>query len=168
MRHRKRTFNKLGRTTAHRESMLANLVCSLIEHRRITTTLVKAKAARPVAEKLVTLGKQAQALGEVEVERVKRDREGKEVRREKRTVAHPGALHARRLAISRLGNPEAVGVLFSTIAPAMKDRQGGYTRILKLGRRASDSSEMALLEWVDYIPPAPAAEKAEPKDEAKS
>jgi large subunit ribosomal protein L17 len=126
MRHRKRTINKLGRDTSHREAMLANLVCSLIEKRRVRTTLAKAKAARKVAEKMVTLGKR-------------------------------GDLHARRLAISRLHNPSKVGVLFSAIAPAFKERAGGYTRILKLGRRGSDSSEMALLEWVDYTPPVAAA-----------
>ena len=135
MRHRKRTFNKLGRTTSHREAMLANLVCSLIEHRRITTTLVKAKAVRPVAEKLVTLGKR-------------------------------GDLHSRRLAISRLKNPDKVKALFGTIAPAMADRKGGYTRIMKLGRRSSDSSEMALIEWVDYVGPAPAATTEAPAAEA--
>jgi large subunit ribosomal protein L17 len=117
MRHHRKTL-KLGRTTAHRDAMLANQVCSLIEHRRIKTTLAKAKAARSLAEKMVTLGKK-------------------------------GTLHARRIAISYLRDKERVKKLFEQIAPAAAERQGGYTRIIKLGPRQSDSAPMALLEWVD-------------------
>ncbi len=117
MRHRKKTI-KLGRTTSHREAMLANMVCSLIQEKRITTTLPKARAARSMAEKMVTLGKR-------------------------------GDLHARRQAISKLRSKDAVHELFSAIAPSFTERQGGYTRILKLGARSSDASEMAILEWVD-------------------
>ena len=101
MRHLKRTA-KLGRTSEHRNAMLANLVCSLIEHKRVTTTLAKAKAARSVAEKMVTLGKS-------------------------------GSLHHRRLAVARLHQEGAVKVLFKEIAPAFKERNGGYTRIVKMG-----------------------------------
>jgi len=119
MRHRKRTV-KLGRDTSHREAMLANLVCSLIQNNRITTTLPKAKAARQLAEKMVTLGKR-------------------------------GDLHARRLALSKLRNKDAVSTLFSSVAPAFAEREGGYTRILKLGSRKGDASEMALVEWVEVI-----------------
>ena len=122
MRHRKKTINKLGRDTAHREAMLANQVCSLIEHKRIKTTLPKAKATRRLAEKMVTLGKR-------------------------------GDIHARRQAVARLHNPKAVTELFKVVAPAFQERPGGYTRIVKMGRRTSDSSEMAILEWVDYTPP---------------
>ena len=107
--------------------MLANLVCSLIKHQRVTTTLAKAKAARPVAEKMVTLGKR-------------------------------GTLHARRLAVARLHQEDAVRVLFNEIAPAQKDRRGGYTRIMKLGQRQGDAAQMAILEWVDF--PAKAADTA--------
>jgi len=121
MRHRKKTV-KLGRTTSHREAMLANLVCSLIQEKRITTTLPKAKATRSLAEKMVTLGKR-------------------------------GDLHARRQAISKLRSQDAVHELFSSIAPAFAERQGGYTRIMKLGARSSDASEMAILEWVDVTAP---------------
>jgi len=117
MRHQKKTV-KLGRTAEHRKAMLANQVCSLIEHRRIKTTLAKAKALRPLAEKMVTLGKR-------------------------------GDLHARRLAISYLHQPDKVKVLFEKIAPAAADRRGGYTRIIKLGERASDAAPMAFIEWVD-------------------
>tara|TARA_B100001564_G_scaffold81966_1_gene65976 strand:+ start:1378 stop:1779 length:402 start_codon:yes stop_codon:yes gene_type:complete len=119
MRHRKKTV-KLGRTSAHRNELLANLVCGLIEHRRIKTTLAKAKAARVLAEKMITLGKK-------------------------------GTLAARRQAIATLKQEQLVRVLFDEIAPGFKDRSGGYTRILKLGRRISDSSQMAFLEWVEVI-----------------
>ena len=127
MRHRKKTI-KLGRDSAHRKAMLGNMVCSLINEKRITTTLPKARAARSLAEKMVTLGKR-------------------------------GDLHARRQAISRLRSQDSVYELFSTIAPAMSERQGGYTRIIKKGKRSSDASEMAILEWVDVMV-APAKEEA--------
>jgi large subunit ribosomal protein L17 len=117
MRHRKKTV-KLGRSTAHRDALLANQVCSLIEHKRIKTTLAKAKAVRPLAEKMVTLGKR-------------------------------GDLHARRLAAGTLRQKTAVQKLFSEIAPNAAGRQGGYTRIIKLGPRQSDSAPMAYIEWVD-------------------
>src|SRR5260221_8663339 len=100
MRHLKRTA-KLGRTGEHRNAMLRNMVCSLIKHKRITTTLAKAKAARSVAEKMVTLGKS-------------------------------GTVHDRRLVSARLHQEDAVKILFNEIAPAQKDRNGGYTRILKM------------------------------------
>lgn len=125
MRHRKRTV-KLGRTTAHRNELLANLVCALIDHKRIKTTLPKARAARGLAEKMVTIGRK-------------------------------GSLAARRQALSTLKNPASVKELFDHVAPAFSTRPGGYTRIIKLGRRISDSSEMVLLEWVDAIA-APAVE----------
>jgi len=124
MRHLKRTA-KLGRTGEHRNAMLANLVCSLIKHKRVTTTLAKAKAARSVAEKLVTLGK-------------------------KNTV------HARRLAVARLHQEDAAKILFAEIAPAQKDRNGGYTRIVKMHQRQGDASQLAILEWVDFVATTPA------------
>ena len=119
MRHQKNT-RKLGRTSQHRDAMLANLVVSLIQHRRVKTTLAKAKAARPLAEKLVTLGK-------------------------------GGTLHDRRLAVAKIGQRDMVTKLFKEIAPGFKDRAGGYTRIIKLGPRQSDSAPVAFLEWVDYV-----------------
>jgi large subunit ribosomal protein L17 len=117
MRHRKKTI-KLGRTAEHRKAMLANQVCSLIEHQRIKTTLAKAKAVRPLAEKMVTLGKK-------------------------------GTLHARRTALSVLRQGVAVKKLFDDLAPRSTSRNGGYTRIVKLGARKSDSALMAFIEWVD-------------------
>jgi len=117
MRHQKKTV-KLGRTAEHRKALLANQVCSLIEHQRIRTTLAKAKAARPLAERMVTLGKR-------------------------------GSLHARRTAFAVLRQKDAVKKLFDEIAPRTADRNGGYTRIVKLGQRKSDSAPIAYLEWVD-------------------
>jgi large subunit ribosomal protein L17 len=120
MRHQKKTI-KLGRTAAHRKALLANQVCSLIAHQRIKTTLAKAKAVRPLAEKMVTLGKN-------------------------------GSLHARRNALSILRQQDAVKKLFEDIAPRSTNRNGGYTRIVKLGQRKSDSAAMAFIEWVDGAP----------------
>ena len=117
MRHQKKTL-KLGLTAAHRKSLLANQVCSLIEHQRIKTTLAKAKAVRPLAEKMVTLGKK-------------------------------GSLHARRTALAVLRQKNAVKKLFDDIAPRSAERNGGYTRIIRLGVRKSDAAKVALLEWVD-------------------
>ena len=140
MRHRKNTV-KLGRTSSQREALFASLVSNLILAKRIRTTLPKARAAKRMADKLVTVGKQ-------------------------------GTLAARRRALSLLKQEQAVAELFAAVAPAMKDRAGGYTRVLKLGKRISDSSEMCILEWVDFVPKAkaPKAEKAEaaPKAEKKA
>ncbi len=158
MRHLKRTA-KLGRTSEHRSAMLANLVCSLIKHKRVETTLAKAKAARSVAEKMLTLGKS-------------------------------GTLHDRRLAAARLRqqarthfqgtptkkgktlreewrkNEDVVRILFDELAPAMKERRGGYTRIVKMHQRRGDASQLAILEWVDAA--APAAEPAPVDKETKT
>lgn len=135
MRHLKRTA-KLGRTFEHRNAMLANLVCSLIKHKRVTTTLARAKAARSVAEKMVTLGKS-------------------------------GTIHDRRLAAARLHQEDAVKVLFNEIAPAAKERRGGYTRIVKMNQRQGDAGQKAILEWVD-MPSGAETKPAEPAPETKS
>lgn len=129
MRHRNKTV-KLGRSTAHRNELLSNLVCALIDNKRIKTTLPKAKAARGLAEKMVTCGKK-------------------------------GDLASRRRAISMLKQPDSVKELFDRIAPVFAERNGGYTRIVKLGRRVSDGSEMVLLEWVETITEPVVAETAE-------
>ena len=136
MRHRKLTV-KLGRTSTQREALFASLVSNLILAKRVTTTLPKARYARRMADKMVTIGK-------------------------KQTLA------ARRHAMSLLKKEDAVAELFKTVAPAMKDRMGGYTRIIKLGKRMADSSEMCILEFVDYVPSAPADKKAPAKDDAKA
>jgi len=117
MRHQKKTV-RLGRKAEHRKALLANQICNLIEHQRIKTTLAKAKAVRPLAEKMVTLGKN-------------------------------GSIHARRTAFSTLRHKDAVKKLFDEIAPRSTERNGGYTRIVRLGQRKSDSASMALIEWVD-------------------
>jgi large subunit ribosomal protein L17 len=135
MRHQKKTV-RLGRKAEHRKALLANQVCSLIEHRRIKTTLAKAKAVRPLAEKMVTLGKN-------------------------------GSIHAKRMAFATLRQKDAVKKLFDEIAPASTERNGGYTRIIRLGQRQSDSASMALLEWVDatvVIEEKPAEEKKTKKE----
>jgi len=134
MRHRKRTA-KLGRTGEHRNAMLANMVCSLILHKRITTTLSKAKAARPVAEKMVTLGKS----GTIHARRLVAGRLRYFPRR---------ALKSKALA-ARARKNDVVRILFDEIAPAFKDRSGGYTRIVKLLPRQGDAAKLAILEWVE-------------------
>jgi large subunit ribosomal protein L17 len=138
MRHQKKTI-KLGRTAEHRKALLANQVCSLIEHLRIKTTLAKAKAVRPLAERMVTLGKN-------------------------------GSIHARRTALAALRQKNAVKKLFDDIAPRSAERNGGYTRIVKLGQRKSDSAKMAFIEWVDMaevVEEKPAEEKKTKKKAAE-
>jgi large subunit ribosomal protein L17 len=110
--------NKLSRSAAHRKALFMNLAREVIDHERIKTTEAKAKAARPEIERLITLAKR-------------------------------GDLHARRQALSQLGQDKfVVYKLFEEIAPRYADRPGGYTRILKLGPRPSDASEMVYLELV--------------------
>jgi large subunit ribosomal protein L17 len=122
MRHLKRTA-KLGRTGQHRNRMLANLVCSLIKHRRVKTTLAKAKAARSVAEKMITLGKAG--------------------------TLHDRRLASARLH----QDEDAVKILFNEIAPTQKERRGGYTRIIRLGQRQGDAAQTVILEFVDVPVP---------------
>ena len=130
MRHRVDTF-KIGRTGAHRRSMLANMVSSLFMNGEIRTTLVKAKEARRFAERLITLGKKAD-------------------------------LHHRRLAAARLRDKDAVKKLFNEIAPSCAGRDGGYTRIYKLGTRIGDGAEMCILQMVSE----PVEKKAQVEAEA--
>ena len=121
MRHQKKTV-KLGRDHSHRDLMLANQVCSLIEHNRIQTTLARAKALRPLAERMVTLGKRGTLHA-------------------RRSVL--AALGNNRRQV------KAVRKLFEEIAPRSAARAGGYTRIIKLGYRKSDAAPLAFIEWVD-------------------
>ncbi len=112
------TRNKLSRDSAHRKSLLMNLSKEIIEHERVKTTEAKAKAVKPEIEKLITLAKR-------------------------------GDLHARRQALSTLSQDKfAVHKLFVDVAPRYAERPGGYTRILKLGPRRSDATEMVLIELV--------------------
>src|ERR1700676_4812607 len=113
-----RTRNKLSRDSAHRKALLMNLSKEIIEHERIKTTEAKAKAVKPEIERLITLAKR-------------------------------GDLHARRQALSTLAqNKFAVHRLFEEVAPRYAERAGGYTRILKLGPRRSDATEMVFIELV--------------------
>ena len=109
---------KLGRVTEHRIALLRNQAQALLLHERIQTTEAKAKAVKPELERLITLAKK-------------------------------GDGHSRRLAMARLGQDKfVVYKLFEEIGPRYGDREGGYTRILKLGPRKSDSTEMVFLELV--------------------
>jgi len=125
MRHGKK-FNHLGRTASHRKAMLANMACSLIEHKRINTTTAKAKALKQFVEPIVTRAKQDN------------------------NQTTDGSRHNRRVAFSMLRNKHAVTELFSTVAEKIGDRPGGYTRIIKLGNRLGDNADMAMIEFVDF------------------
>lgn len=124
MRHNKHHAS-LGVTREHRAAMMSNLAASLITHGRIQTTLTKAKALRPFIEKVITKAKRAAALTE------KKD-----------------ALHLRRLALKDVRDENAVTLLFNEKHKEFANRNGGYTRIYKLGARQSDSAELALIEFV--------------------
>ena len=140
MRHRKNTI-KLGMKSQHRRATLANLVCSLIEHSRIRTTVTKAKAARRWADRMVTLAKK-------------------------------GSLHHRRQAAAFLRQKRAVKKLFDEIRKLQTDRNGGYTRVIRIGSRVGDAAEMAILEWTGTVAAAAATEAEqkgkEPKGEKSS
>ncbi len=116
MRHRV-TGKKLRRNTAHRRALLRNLVTSLLERERVRTTLAKAKATRPIAEKMITLAKK-------------------------------DTLHTRRLALRFIFKKDIVKKLFEEIGPRFSERPGGYTRIVKIGPRAGDGAEVAMIELV--------------------
>lgn len=125
MRHGKK-INHLGRKTAHRKAMLANMACSLIEHKRINTTVAKAKALRKFVEPLITKSKA-----------------------ENNITAEKGT-HNRRIVFKNLRDKYAVTELFSTVSEKVADRPGGYTRIIKLGNRLGDNADMAMIELVDF------------------
>ena len=141
MRHQ-RVMKKFGRSTAHRKMLMKGLVTNLILAESIKTTLPKAKEARKDADRIVTVAKKGLAEGGCE-------------------------LAARRLAASRLLDPKAVQKLFAKIAPAMKDRKGGYTRIVKLGTRKGDAAEMCILQWTSVAEAAAPAAAEEPAKEVK-
>jgi large subunit ribosomal protein L17 len=119
MRHRNQG-RKLGKKTAHRTAMFANMAAALIKHEQIRTTLPKAKELRPVVEKLVTLSRRGTSN-----------------------------LHARRLALSQVRDEVQVKKLFEVIGPRYAKRAGGYTRVLKAGFRHGDNAAMALIEFID-------------------
>ena len=170
MRHRHRKA-KLGRTTEHRTALLSNLVCSLIKHRRIETTLAKAKAARVVADKMVTLSKKGQS-GDVSLQ-YRRLVAARLQRRPRRFFPKKNGVPGREQRKQWRENEDVVRILFEDIAPGFAERNGGYTRVIKLGRRRGDAAEMAILEWVsdgDQLAtedqPAQAKKKTEPEETA--
>jgi large subunit ribosomal protein L17 len=114
---------KLSKTSTHRKAMFSNMANALIKHEQIKTTLPKAKELRPIADKLITLGKK-------------------------------GGLANRRLAYAQLRDDAMVTKLFTVLADRYKDRQGGYTRVLKAGFRYGDMAAMAVIEFVDRDPEA--------------
>ncbi len=125
MRHGKK-INHLGRKTAHRKAMLANMACSLIEHKRINTTVAKAKALKQFVEPLITKSKA-----------------------ENNQTTEKGT-HNRRIVFKSLRDKHAITELFSTVSEKIADRPGGYTRIIKLGNRLGDNADMAMIELVDF------------------
>jgi len=117
MRHQK-AHHKMNRTSTHRTATMRNLATALFRHERISTTHAKAKALKPYAEKLITLGKR-------------------------------GDLHARRTAARNIQDHDVLKKLFDELAERYRTREGGYTRVLKVGRRRGDNAPVALIELVD-------------------
>ena len=111
-------YRKLGRPTAQRKALLRGIVTDVIKYGRVTTTLHRAKEARRIVDKMVTLAKR-------------------------------GDLHAKRQALAYIYDKDTVFKLFDEIAPKYEERNGGYTRVLKLGQRIGDGAETAILELVD-------------------
>lgn len=123
MRHGDK-INNLGRKKAHREALLANLASQLITHKRIVTTLAKAKALRTYVEPLITKTKKSESAATI--------------------------MHQHRVVFSYLQDKSAVKELFTVVGPKVAGRPGGYTRILKLGIRPGDNAEKAMIELVDF------------------
>ncbi len=118
MRHGDKN-NNLSRTASHRKALLSNLACQLFQHKKIVTTLAKAKALRPYVEPLITKAKE-------------------------------NTTHQRRIVFSYLQDKEAIKELFDVISPKIASRPGGYTRVIKLGKRTGDNAELGMIELVDY------------------
>lgn len=116
--------NNLSRTASHRKALLSNLAIQLIAHKRITTTLAKAKALRTFVEPLLT--------------------------KTKKTDSKEAIMHQHRIVFSYLNDKIAVKELFTVVAPKIAGRPGGYTRIIKLGKRVGDNAELAMIELVDF------------------
>ncbi|MBS1639737.1 MAG: 50S ribosomal protein L17 [Bacteroidetes bacterium] len=123
MRHGDK-INNLGRKKAHREALLSNLASQLITHKRIVTTLAKAKALRTYVEPLLTKTKKGESKEQIS--------------------------HQHRMVFAHLQNKAAVKELFTVVAPKIASRPGGYTRIIKLGIRPGDNGEKAMIELVDF------------------
>lgn len=123
MRHGNKN-NNLSRTASHRRALLMNLGCQLITHKRITTTLAKAKVLRTYIEPLIT--------------------------KTKDTSSKESIMHNHRIVFSYLNDKDAVKELFTVVGPKVASRPGGYTRIIKLGQRTGDAAELAMIELVDF------------------
>lgn len=128
MRHRK-SGRKLKRTASHRKALLNALATELIRHKRIQTTLAKAKETRPFVERLITRAKNAL---------LKENQDGKK------------DINARRYVSKYIKDREVIKELFTEVAPKVIERPGGYTRIVKLGQRLGDAAPMSILELVDF------------------
>lgn len=123
MRHQ-RYGRTLGRSSGHRKALFKNLITELFRHGQIETTEAKAKAIRPLAERLITIAK--------------RGRSGR-----------ISEVHARRLLVARLNDPEVAASVYDELGERYADRPGGYTRIFKMGPRKGDAAPMAIIELVD-------------------
>ncbi|GAA5817800.1 hypothetical protein MFLAVUS_011356 [Mucor flavus] len=117
--HHGKHLRRLNRTSGHRKALLRNMVSSLIEHGRIETTVAKAKTIQPLADSIITLGKK-------------------------------GDVEAKRRALAYLNSRDiTMPILFNELAPRYANRQGGYTRIQRIGKRYGDNAPMAILEYID-------------------
>ena len=153
MRHRK-SGRKLKRTASHRRALLGALSTALLRHKRITTTVAKAKETRMVVEKIITRAKNAVARTAAAAPDVPA----------RRAAFDAAAGHARREVGRLIKDREVVSELFSTIAEKVAARPGGYTRIVKLGQRSGDGAEMAVIELVDFNTGKGSEEKSAAKD----
>ena len=146
MRHRN-SGRKLGRKSSHRHAMFRNMVTSLIEHERITTTEAKAKELRRFADRTITISLR---LGDLLSKP-----------REERTSAEQARyVHALRMAGRMIRTREVLHKLFDQVAPKMRGRPGGYTRIIRVGPRPGDAAPMVMIELVQPTAPAAAQESA--------
>jgi len=147
MRHRV-AHRKLGRVTEHRISMLRNQATNLLRHEHLTTTVPKAKELRPFVERIITIAKRGLAAG----------------------PANARELNARRLVMHDLQDRDVVAKLFDTIAPRFAERQGGYTRLLRVGWRKGDAAEVALVELIgsEFDPKAKAEGDAKGEEKPKA
>jgi large subunit ribosomal protein L17 len=134
MRHRK-SGRKLGRNSTHRKAMFRNMVTSLIEHERITTTEAKAKELRRFADKTISKSIRVQDIVDKPLE-------------ERTPVEQAKLVHAMRMAGRMIRSRDLLSKLFSELGPKLKTRPGGYTRIVKMGPRVGDAAPMAMIELV--------------------
>lgn len=147
MRHLKRN-TKFGRNGEHRNAMLTNLAASVIKHRRVTTTVTKAKVVRQVIEKLITLGRHAIGSSPDRNVHLRRLAAGRLRQQPRSLFRGTPTLRGKVVRDAWREENDVVHILFDKIAPQFKDRPGGYTRIVKLGQRQGDSAQLAIIELV--------------------